>query len=100
MLPASLKDTSIRSANLPGSTTPGTNNGGPEFQPPMPQTETQQTTSLSTSSTNFREQGTSMRNQIAPPISAPLARASTPMGQVDIGVPSEELIGRLDQVLN
>ena len=41
-----------------------------------------------------------MRNQIAPPIKAPLARAGTPMGQMDIGAPSQELVGRLDQVLS
>jgi len=41
-----------------------------------------------------------MRNQIAPPITAPLARAGTPVGQLDIGTPLEGIVGRLDQVLN
>lgn len=36
-----------------------------------------------------------MRNQIAPPITAPLARAGT-----NVGNPTQELVGRLDQVLN
>ena len=41
-----------------------------------------------------------MRNQIAPSITAPLARAGTPVGQLGIGASSGELVGRLDQVLN
>jgi len=66
----------------------------------MPGMATQQSTSTATAQTTFREQNTSMQNQIAPPITAPLARAGTPVGHLDIGTPSGELVGRLDQVLN
>jgi hypothetical protein len=98
MSPASLEDANIRSANLPGS--PSTNNGRPESRPPMPGMATQQSTFTAAAQTSFRDQDTSMRNQIAPPITAPLARAGTPVGQLGTGAPSGELVGRLDQVLN
>ncbi len=76
------------------------NDGRPNFQAPMPGIATQQQASTASAQTTFREQDSSMRNQIAPPITAPLARAGTPVGQLDIGNPSQELVGRLDQVLN
>lgn len=98
MSPASLEDANIRSANLPGS--PSTDTGHPDFRPPMPGMATQQTSSTGAAPTTFREQDTSMLNQIAPPLSAPLARVTTPAGQLNIGTPSEELVGRLDQVLH
>jgi len=98
MSPASLEDPNIKSANLPDS--PSTGIDRPGFQPPMPGMATQESTSTVPVQTTFREQDNSMRNQIAPPIKAPLARAGTPLGQLDIGAPSQELVGRLDQVLN
>jgi len=97
MSPSSLDNDTTRSANLPGS--PDTN-GRPEFRPNMPGTQPQRSTvpSASTtnaSATNFQQQGP----QIAPPLSAPLARVGAPNPGLDIGLPSEELVGRLDQVL-
>ncbi len=89
MSPASLEDPNIKSANLPGS--PAMNDGRPNFQAPMPGMSTQQQASTASSQTTFREQNASM--QLAPPITAPLAR-------VEIGDPSQEIVGRLDQVLN
>lgn len=89
MSPASLEDPNIKSANLPGS--PAMNDGRPNFQAPMPGMSTQQQASTASAQTTFREQNASM--QLAQPITAPLAR-------VEIGDPSQELVGRLDQVLN
>ena len=93
MSPASLEDASIKSANFSGS------DGRPNLQAPMPGMATQQQTFTAAAQTTFREQDTSMQNQIAQPISAPLARVGTPAGQLDISNPSQELVGRLDQVL-
>lgn len=98
MSPASLEDANVKSANVPGS--PSTGIGRPDFMPPMPGMSNQQAASTAAAQTTFREQDNSMRNQIAPPITAPLARTGTPVGQLDIGTPSQELVGRLDQVLN
>jgi len=89
MSPASLENSNIKSANIPGS--PSNTNKLPDFQPPMPGMATQHSTSTATTQTTFREPQTS--NQLAPPITAPLARAGTP-------ATAEDFVGRLDQVLN
>jgi len=112
MSPSSLENGNVRSANLSGSSdADNANPSRPAFRPPhisgngmemgsQPQrsaSSTANTNNAPAPTTSFQQQGP----QIAPPLSAPLARVGVPNQQLqlDIGLPSEELVGRLDQVL-
>ena len=101
MSPASLEDASIRSANLPESPQSPPR---PDFRPQMPMpppayaTEQQRSTVPSTTAGVRDQQVNSIG--IAPP--TPTGGLSHPSssGATTAGLPSSEIIGRLDQVLS